>query len=206
MKNKKQSILIATGLGLIATIAVAVYSTNNNSLLNSLAGGIVHTSDKGRTLTLDSTTPLEIDGTTGSLIVDNIGIYANMCQSHDNGVVTMTGGGLYLYCATAGLNGTHLYGFNNSTIASLSIVINSHGQAGNLTAAWVNLNEDLTKDGSVSSSTQYTLTATNENQTLDYSGSCTFISGQGSGRPCINIFYSKSIIDIVSLTVEYTCK
>ena len=57
MKDKKSLYLIASGLGLITTIMVAVFSTSNTSLFKSLAGGIVHTSDKGRTLTLDSTTP-----------------------------------------------------------------------------------------------------------------------------------------------------
>ena len=49
MKDKKSLYLITTGIGLITTIAVAVFSTSNISLFKSLAGGVVHTSDKGRT-------------------------------------------------------------------------------------------------------------------------------------------------------------
>ena len=206
MKDKKSLYLIVTGIGLITTIAVAVFSTSNTSLFKSLAGGIVHTSDKGRTLTLDSTTPLEIDGTTGSLVVGNVGVYANNCEALDNGVITMNGGSLALYCSTAGLNASdRYYGFNGSDISAIIIVLNNRNTKFTLNTRWARVDSTL-KISSYSSGTSKEIEASSENQTIELTTSNSIIGTKVDTYPCICFYSSKSdALDIISLTVQYTC-
>ena len=203
MKNIKKSLLmVATGL--VATTAITIIATNQNSILHNSFADEPNPND--RALVLDSSTPLNVSEPLGHLAVGNIGVYASNCTSLDNGVVTMNSGGLYLYCATAGMNGTYRYGFNGSTVSSLSLELNSRGQSGTVTVMWVKLTESYSQ--SVSSyKVSRDLTDTSENQTITVSGSNNFINGQGNGYPCIYIYYSKSApLDIFNLTVQYTCK
>ena len=206
MKDKKSLYLLAMGTGLVATISLAVFSTSNTSLFKSLAGGIVHTSDKGRILTLDSSTPLEIDGTTGSLVVGNVGVYANNCEALDNGVVTMNGGGIFLYCATAGLNGDKYYGFGRATISSLSITLCNNNELGTLTISWVKFSTSHSFSSQVGKSTWIVPSSdTSQNRTFEGSSE-QFISGQGQGSSCIYICYSLAVpVNIYNITVQYSC-
>lgn len=209
MKSKHQSLLILAGTALVATIAVAVSSTNNSALFNSFAD----TPSKDRTLTLNNTTPLEVVGTVGTLIVGNMSVYAKGCSSIANGVGNLGYDGTTIYCNNADLKNDYYQGFGSSTIASLTIEYNNNNKAGEIFIGWGRMNEAHSMSFNTSgTSTTISSTANLENQTYTLSSGTAFINYQdtakSSGYSCIYI-YAKSMsfhFDLISLTVEYTCK
>ena len=205
-KIKKTLLMIATGLVGCTTIMVA--ATNNSSILETSIAGLTKSNTNDRTLTLNSSTPLNIDNGVGTLTVGNIGVYATNCENLNGGVAKMNSScNIYLYCATADLDSNNrYYGFGGSTISSVTFVVNNHGNtAGNINMSWTKLNNDFTRSGYISN-TSLALQSSQDNQTITVNGSNVFLTGQGGENNCIYIYYSKSTLDLISLTVEYSCK
>ena len=206
-KIKKTLFMVATGL--VASTAITVVATSNSSILeNTFAGGTV-INDKERTTTFDSETPLTINGTTGTATVGNIGVYVPNCSALSGGVTTLNNGeSLYLYCPTAGTNDSgNQYGFFGSTVASVSIVVNNHSRSNSkLLLNWVQLDGNFNVINGPYSQDAFTLTTTDEDQSKATISGDTFLRGQHSGYNCIALCHNRTdVLDIISLTVQYSC-
>ena len=211
MKDVKKSLLIIT-TGLTFAVAVTVFASNQQSILTSIAGGMTIDGNK-RTLVLDSSTPLNIDEyNKGTLTIGNIGVYAPNCSALENGVARLTNGEIFLYCATAGLDGSNnYYGFSKAPIESLSITFKHGGTATtkSMYFYWTKLSQDFVKS-TYSSPSSLEMTKTTEEQTFVLNSSnARFILYQSTPRegsyPCIYISTSEVDIDLISLTVQYSC-
>ena len=210
-KIKKTLLMIATGL--VGCTAIMVAATNNSSILETSIAGLSKGNTNDRTLTLNSSTPLNIDNGVGTLTVGNIGIKAKNCVQLDNGIATIEGmSEVYIYCTTAGLDGNNYnYGFNGSTISSITFVVNNHnGSAGNLNIGWIHLDSDLNMvKNSMDQSTPLGLIQTSENQTKSPLSTDNFIKGQdNTTKNCICFYHSKSSghLDLISIIITYSCK
>ena len=212
MKDVKKSLLVIT-TGLTFTVAVTVFASNQQSILTSIAGGMTIDGNK-RTLVLDSSTPLNIDEyNKGTLTIGNIGVYAPNCSALENGVARLTNGEIFLYCATAGLDGSNnYYGFSKAPIESLSITFKNGGvNKKNMLFYWTKLSQDFVKSTSSYHST-FEMAITTEAQTLTLTKSnASFILNQNTPREgleqCIYICSASTGVDIdlISLTVQYSC-
>lgn len=213
MKDKKSLYLIATGIGLITTIAIAVFSTSNTSLFKSLAGGIVHTSDKGRTLTLDNTTPLEIDGEgKGNVSVGNISAFSPNCSSATNGIANIGNNGIVIYCNNAAKEGTYYKGFGGSKIDSLILTFNGGPVSSTVYVMWGKTDgETITGYGtSIYNSAAVSSNTLNQEFIFEYNSKAVLKyqdTPKTAGYSCLYIYVNDTgeTVDLVSLEVQYTC-
>ncbi len=204
MKDKKQLLLVAA-LGLISSMSVAFLATHNNntSMFISKAGA----GKINKTLVLNNTTPLEVTGTAGDLVIGNIGARASYCEAFPSGVATMTAGKFALYCAGEGLDASsNYYGFSSSDITSFTIVLNNRNVAFNLSLRWARVTSSLSISA-YTSGTSLDVAASSENQTIEFTTENSIIDSKVSGYPCICFYSDKTgkALDIISVTVEYGC-
>lgn len=215
MKDKKSLYLIVTGIGLITTIAVAVFSTSNTSLFKSLAGGIVHTSDKGRTLTLDSSTPLvvDVDGK-GNVSLGNIAAFSPECTAITNGVANIGTRGIVVYCPTAEKNGDYYRGFAGSTVTNVSITFDGGNSDTTVYATWGRTNGTSIGGYGTGVSGSMNVVANTKDQTFTFNNTNdAFLVNQDTPKTasnkysCIYIYVNGSdkTVDLVSLEVQYSC-
>lgn len=213
MKSKHQSLLILAGTALVATIAVAVSSTNNSALFDSLAGGIVHTSEIGRTLTLDNTTPIEVDGEgKGRVTLGNIAAYSPECSSQDGCFARIGNRGIAIYCPTAEKNGDYFKGFAGSKVDRIDLFFNGGPSSSTVVISWGKTDgTSITGYGtSVSNSAVVESSTLNQRFTYEYESAAVLKSQdtpKTAGCSCIYIYVKDSgeTVDLVSLEVKYTC-
>ena len=205
-KIKKSLFMIATGL--VASTAFTVVATSHNAIFeNTFAGGTV-INDKERTTTFDSETSVVVDGSARTFTEGNLGLYVSNSSQLENGLFTLESGNAYVYCPTAGVNANNKqYGFSGSTISSISIVVNNRNVYGaKLTMGWAQLDSELAKTSGPSSTWNYNLAQSSNNQTITTESTDNVITGQHSGYNCLCIFWSKTApLDVVSLTINYSC-
>ena len=212
MKNTKQ-VLLMICMGLLIITSTAVVITNQNSLIKSDAGGIENTSEKGRTFVLDSTTPLEIDGTVGRRDFGNLAVYAPNCSPIDGGVARLNNGRIIIYCPTAEkvVSNTYYQGFGTSTIQSITAQIKDGGAAKTIIFSWGRYSD---AGGINWRNDNYTYPhnseGNNEQETITITRSSDFLSSQylAVNENCSSI-YTKTqnsvSFDLISLTITYTC-
>ena len=213
MKDKKSLYLFAIGTGLVATISLAVFYSNNSLLFNSYAGGVVHTSDKGRTLTLDSTTPLVVNGSVGNVNLGNIAAYSPECSAIANGVAQIGSRGIIIYCPTAAKNGDYYRGFASSTVTNVSITFNGATADRTVYVCWGRTNGTSINGYGLTVSATMDVKANTPNQTFTYNNNDdTVLKDQNTPKDaankysCLYIYVNGSkTVDLISLTVEYSC-
>ncbi len=126
-----RKLLGLSAVGLMALVGGSLALTNSNThLTEMLAGGMV-SEGKVRTLTLDNTNKPTITEGVGYTTVGEIGIAAPFCSASENGFVIINGsdsgdsynksGDLLFFSDSAGTYWGGRYGFNGSTINSMSI-------------------------------------------------------------------------------------
>jgi len=216
MKDKKSLYLFAIGTGLVATISLAVFYSNNSLLFSSYAGGVVHTSDKGRTLILDSTTPLVVDGEgKGRVTLGNMAAFSPNCSALSGGIATIYNYGIAIYCPTAAKNGDYYRGFASSTVTNVSITFNGSTADRTVYVCWGRTNGTSISGYGLTVSATMDVKANTPNQTFTYNNNDdTVLKDQNTPKEaanknsCLYIYvngYDKPV-DLVSLTVQYTCK
>ena len=210
MKDIKK-LLFAMTSGIIITTGIIVVASKQNPLTQySFAEP-----SKDRELVLNSSTPLQVEDDIGRVTVGNMSVLSKNCSTIANGVGRIGYYGTIIYCNNATLlDSTYYQGFGSSSIASLSITLNSNNVPGNITIAWARLNASTNASKYYSSGSKTTISpiATNENQTFELLGNNSqFIAYQStpksSGYSCIYIGADSNSFnfDLISLTVEYSC-
>ena len=206
MKNKNTKVLLGIGTSLICVLTT-VMLVHNNKLSSSTS---IVKNDDDRTFTLD--TPLNIDGTIGTLNVDSLAIYASNCSSIENGVAKLNNGRMVIYCPSGFNENSYYYGFSGSTITEVSITYNNNNKARTIYLDWGGMTEGKTvTGGGTGSYSTFATSASNTNQTITTNSSGNFITSKNTnnkkGLEAIYIHTeSNQAIDIISVTITYTCK
>ena len=149
---------------------------------------------------------MNIDGSgKGSLTVGTIGVYSPSCTESADGVANLRD--IVLYCSAAGIdNNNRYYGFNRATIASVTLVINTNGSKMKICPRWARLSDEFAISDYTSSYNKES-SASTENQTIEFGGDTSFIAYPQDTYPCIHLYTSHSnAFNLISLTVQYTCK
>ena len=212
MKDRKSLYLVTIGTLLASTIAVAAYSASNLKVFDSLAGGIVQTSDKGRILTLDSATPLVVDGAgKGTVSLGNVTAYSPECTAIAGGVANFGSRGMVLYCPTTDKNGDYYNGFVTTTVNRVVATFNGEASARTVKMCWARTNGDTISFYTSDAYNEITVSASTPDQEFTFTEDDTFLKKQSTPKKdsnkytCLYMYVKSGTLDLVNLTVEYTC-
>lgn len=206
MKKKPLLLLVATSL--LVTIGITtVVSNNHSSIFNKSSATGITQDGNNRTFVLDSA--LDFDGNVGTKDIGTLSVYAQNVYPQDGCVAQMRSTGrLIIYCPTGGYSSSDYFrGFASSSISSISVVVNDTTSK-EIRMQWCYL-DDSSKyatynTGDTKATQSYFSDGTGE-QTI--TATADFINAKTSTYSClmINKKSSDGTLDIVSITVEYSC-
>ena len=206
MKNRKIKYLLSLGVSSLC-ILTTVLLVHNNRLTSSTS---ITKNNNDRTFVLD--TPLNIEGTVGTLDVDNLSVYAPNCSMIENGVARLNNGKMIIYCPSGFNSKNYYYGFSGATLSEVSLTYNNNGSNRTIKIGWGGLSSSNTITGAGTGSfSGFATTGSTESDTITAGSSSTFInskvSSTNSGFEDIYIHTEgNSSIDIISITITYACK
>ena len=207
MKKKPLLLLVATSL--LVTIGITtVVSNNHSSIFNKSSATGITQDGNNRTFVLDST--LDFNDNVGTKDIGTLSVYASTAASQDGCVARLTDRGrLIIYCPTGGYVNTSKYrGFGSASISSISLTFNDITNDSNIRMFWGNIDKDnnsITRD---TGNTKATLSTTSDGTGLQtLVATSDFINAKSSTYSCLG--FEKNVsghnLDIVSITVEYSC-
>ena len=207
MKKKPLLLLVVTSL--LATIGITTVVINNHSSIfnKSSATGITQDGNN-RTFVLDSA--LDYEGSIGTKDIGTLSIYSYNSTAQDGCVTRLSNKGrLMIYCPSGGYAVNSRYrGFGSASISSISLTFNDTTTDSDIRMFWGNIEDGTNSIERDIVNSKALLSTTSDGSGLQtFVATADFINAKSSKYSCLG--FEKNVsnhnLDIVSITVEYSC-